>query len=48
MKHTPYGYDIVDGKVVVNEEQAAQVTDLKMARLLLSVKIVRKSIKLRK
>lgn len=25
MKHTPYGYDIVDGKVVVNEEQAAQV-----------------------
>lgn len=23
MKHTPYGYDIVGGKAVVNEKQAA-------------------------
>ena len=25
MRHTPYGYDIVDGKAVVNEEKAEQI-----------------------
>lgn len=25
MKHTPYGYDIVGGKAVINEEQAAAI-----------------------
>lgn len=25
MQHTPYGYEIVSGKAVVNEEQAAQI-----------------------
>lgn len=25
MTHTPYGYDIVDGKVVINEKAAEQV-----------------------
>lgn len=25
MKHTPYGYDIINGRAVVNEEQAAVV-----------------------
>lgn len=25
MRHTPYGYEIVDGKVVVNKEQAAVI-----------------------
>lgn len=28
MRHTPYGYDIVDGKSVVNEEAANQVRAL--------------------
>ncbi len=25
MRHTPYGYDIVDGKAVVNEDKAEQI-----------------------
>ena len=25
MRHTPYGYDIVDGKAVINEEKAEQI-----------------------
>lgn len=25
MRHTPYGYDIVDGKATVNEEKATQI-----------------------
>ncbi|MGL4791533.1 MAG: recombinase, partial [Anaerotignaceae bacterium] len=25
MKHIPYGYEIVDGKAVINEEEAEQV-----------------------
>lgn len=25
MRHTPYGYDIIDGKAVVNEEKAEQI-----------------------
>ena len=28
MKHTPYGYDIVDGKAVINEEQAEKMRAL--------------------
>lgn len=28
MKHTPYGYDIVDGEAVINEEQAANLRKL--------------------
>lgn len=28
MRHTPYGYDIIDGKAVVNEEAANQVRAL--------------------
>lgn len=25
MQHTPYGYEIVDGKVIVDEEKAEQI-----------------------
>ena len=25
MQHTPYGYDIIGGKAVVNEEQASNI-----------------------
>lgn len=28
MKHTPYGYDIVGGMAVINEEQAANLRKL--------------------
>ena len=28
MKHTPYGYDIVGGVAVVNEEQAAVIRQI--------------------
>lgn len=28
MKHTPYGYDIVGGAAVINEEQAANLRKL--------------------
>ena len=28
MKHTPYGYDIVDGKAVINEEKAEKMRAL--------------------
>ena len=28
MQHTPYGYDIIGGRAVINEEQAANIREL--------------------
>lgn len=28
MKHTPYGYDIIGGRAVINEEQAANIREI--------------------
>ena len=33
MRHTPYGYEIIDGKAIVDEEKAAQEAAAKAARL---------------
>lgn len=34
MKHTPLGYDIVDGKAVINEEEAEQIKTIYAGYLL--------------